>query len=85
MICGAGKCLFDCPRREPSNQVPDRSGLVIGSRCPAAAKGLLVDDRPGGFVVDVEVASGVFEGVDGAGDGDAVSREHRAGECVAGD
>ena len=74
--------LLDGARRGPAQQVLRRAGLVVRAGRPRAAEGLLPDDRPGGLVVDVEVARGEAQGVLRERDRVAVLGDDRAGEGV---
>src|SRR5207244_11580381 len=55
--------LLDRARADPADQVPHRTGLVVGAGRPGPAEGLLPDHRSSRLVVHVEVASRVAEGI----------------------
>src|SRR5262245_44792726 len=74
--------LLDGARRDPSDQVVPRAGLVVGATGARAAEGLLTDDRPGGLVVDVEVARRVPQLLAGPVHRPPVGRKDRAGQRV---
>src|SRR4051812_43934530 len=74
--------LLDRPSGDPADQVEHRACLVVGAACPGAAERLLADYRPGGLVVDVEVASAVAQRLRRLGDRGAVGGEDRTGQRV---
>ena len=51
--------LFHRAWADPTDQVPLAASFVIGAGCTGATEWLLSDNRPGGLVVDVEVACSV--------------------------
>src|SRR5690606_12765894 len=76
--------LLDRPRAGPARQVLGGAGLVVGAGGAAAAEGLLPDDRAGRLVVDVEVAGGEPEGLQGLLHRGAVVGDDGAGQRVGG-
>lgn len=75
------KVLLNRAVGAPAQQVPDAPSLVVGTRRPAATKGLLANHGPGWFVIDVKITRTVLQGfgelgnhatifsIDGTGEG----------------
>ena len=53
--------FLDGSGADPTDKVPDTSGLIVGARCATTSEGLLSDYCCGGFVVDAEVAGCIAE------------------------
>lgn len=62
----------------------DWAYLVIGTRCPATAKGLLAYHSTSWFIVDVKVAGAVYEFSLSKVNGLSVLRENGTGEGIRG-
>src|SRR5512147_724424 len=56
VVAGRAEGLLHGAGAHPADEVELRAGLVVGPRGARAAERLLSHDRPGGLVVDVEVA-----------------------------
>ena len=82
MICRRHERLFDHSRRYPTQEVPDRSGLIIRPRRTSAAEGLLAYDRTGWLVIDVEISGGKPKRMRRLEDCRTIAAEYGAGERV---
>jgi hypothetical protein len=61
VICPRHECFLDRARRNPTDQIPNRSSLVIRTGHATATERLLADHRSRGLVIDVEVSGGIPE------------------------
>src|SRR6266700_621161 len=80
-----GEQLLDRAGIDPSGQVEQRTGLVVGAAGPGPAERLLTDDRAGGLVVDVEVTRREPQRIRRGRDRGAVGGDDGAGQRVPGD
>ena len=59
IVCRRYQGFFDSPRRGPADHVQEGTGLIIGAGSSSPAEGLLTNDCPGRFVIDIEITGGV--------------------------
>src|SRR5215207_10358682 len=83
-LLGRHESLFDGTWTAPSDQVPYRAGLVLGSRAAGPAERLLPNDGTRRFVIEVEVASCASQPPTRPIQGGPLVRDDRSGQPVRG-